>query len=117
MLTKIEIIQQTAKYYSEDTSRRSINKLGNCVYKSENNNKCAFAYWCIEDIILPEENNANDLLDKLGFDILKEEARIENTTFWFDLQFFHDQTEYWDKSGLTILGNLRLDNLLMKYKD
>ena len=104
--TKLEIIEETIAFYTEDISRRSVDEFGNCQYVSENGNVCAFSRCCIDPASLkPYEGYvSNRILSKLGFDCLKPEYRIEDVWFWNRLQNFHDSSKNWNENGLTEKG-------------
>lgn len=130
-MTKLEIIKETADYYSENPSKRGLNiitdSLGNkhpgqYVYITEDGKMCAVGRACINPIdfqysvggqgletLYGEEDNFN--LDPE----LKPEYRGHTPEFWMDLQDFHDISKNWDEKGLTEIGHIHLNQLLEKY--
>lgn len=121
-LTKIEIINETISYYSEDVNRRGLSKTGNCVYLSEDGTMCAVGR-CLKE---PEkfrnlEEEINILLREGKThninDLLKEKYTGHNQLFWEDLQMLHDNNYYWNSDGLTNGGKSKTEELLEKYAD
>lgn len=117
MKTKLEVINETVEYYSQDVSRRAIRPDGySCSYYTESGNMCGVGR-CLEDPIAFKHSysNASYLLDLYGFQILKEEYRIMDTLFWRDIQILHDYTPNWTKEGLSEIGKQRWEELKQKY--
>ena len=116
MLTKAEIIKQTAEYYAENPlERRSLDGYS-CVYNNTTGKKCAFAFWCKDPTTLIEKESADWQIDKFGIGILKDEAQIEDKEFWNDVQEFHDYSLNWTAKGLSDSGESTYKILLEKYK-
>lgn len=124
-MTKLEIIEETVKYYSEDTSRRSTEEK-NCVYLSKNGNKCAFSRCCTEEgveLLHKNEGRSVGVLDctsplylgKEIDDVLKPEYKGHSIDFWRNLQDLHDSENYWDSNGLTKEGLERLKYIKQNY--
>lgn len=120
MKTKLQIIQETADYYSADPSRRAVDD--GCCYYFLDNKKCAIgrlsniarkledvsqAYYTIEDLL------SEKFSDK---QIFKKEYQGHEVKFWSDLQNFHDSEKFWTKTGLSSKGRRRLQALKKKYK-
>jgi hypothetical protein len=121
--TPVQIIEETAAYYSEDVSRRStsINEAGNdvCLYNHPNGNKCAFSRCCEDDVdfSLLEGEGAGTVLESCSINILKSEySKVIAPLFWKELQAFHDSPYKWDSEGLTKRGVEIKENLINKYK-
>lgn len=101
MKSKIEIIEETIAYYEEDPSRRAM--IGtSCAYKTDNGNMCAVGRCLTEQGLAFASEFANES-DVYGLyetnegldDILKEEYRGHELSFWSDLQSLHDTSSYW----------------------
>lgn len=119
-MTKTEIIQETADFYSADTSRRSVKKYGNVCYylHPKTGNNCAVGRCLIDPKIIAESGLNNHAVCDLDLeDMLKPQYLGHSKKFWSDLQLFHDSSRNWDKNGLTELGQADLSGLLGKYKD
>jgi hypothetical protein len=112
MLTKIQIIDKTVEFYSNNPRSLSINS-SQCLYNGPNGEKCAFSRCCTEDSSFNEGESSN-LQD--GANLLPQYSHIPyHDQFWMDLQEFHDTEANWDK-GLTDTGLNRLNKLKEKYK-
>ena len=115
--TRVEIIEETAAFYN-------LNNLSNgddnnsCVYFNETTgNRCAVGR-CLKtdsDAQVSEfnEDGARRLFEMLGFNILKDEYRIEDVVFWDKLQSLHDEEGNWNENGLTQHG-IQYKNYLLK---
>lgn len=120
MKTKIDIINETVAFYSEDVTRRSGDSF-NCSYRNKNGNKCAVGRCLTEkslDFIFEEELNGEAMLDILGkreVEFKPEYSHIKDVGFWQDLQNLHDRSSYWDKDGLTDIGELYVLDIKEKY--
>jgi hypothetical protein len=118
MKTKIEIIEEAANYYN--STKRSVNVFGECVYIGLSGKRCAFSRCCNEDSngYLESVDKKVDKFTYKGvgsledFDsLLKDEYRGHSIEFWESIQMFHDSSCNWDKNGLTEYGNQELERL------
>ena len=116
MKTKLEIINETVAYYSEDVSRRSLD-VNHCLYLNDKGNTCAFSRCCIDPSSLsPHEGEpAHQVLSAIGYDCLKPAYRIEDPAFWTQIQCLHDYHENCSENGLTESGKEFVKNLIEKY--
>ena len=126
--TKKEIILETAAFYGEDPSRRAVvNQDGRakCRYLTEDGRKCAVGRCLIEggkmlsvgivgaisaelvDMAVSEIYNLED--------VLMPEYRGHDTDFWVRLQEFHDCDVHFTDTGLSELGERKLEFLLEQY--
>lgn len=116
MKTKLEIINETAAYYSEDPSRRAISN-GNCVYfDPDTGNMCAVGR-CLNKPSDFKNNKGRScsLINSEGYGIFKEDYKIMDSIFWHSLQNFHDSKRNWDEKGLTPFGKQHLEFLRHTY--
>lgn len=105
-MTKLEIIEETAKSYT--TANRAMDSNGACHYiQPESNNKCAVGR-CMNELGLEFWGKFNgtvaDLVDEMSSPLdsyLKEEYRGHGEQFWRDVQKFHDNSDNWDSKGLS----------------
>ena len=125
-LSKLDIINEIAKKYSQDPSLRAVGDTleGNitfsqiCLYfDPQTGNTCAFGH-CTKH---PEQLR-NDSLNMLTTDntldqLLKPQYHGHDLKFWEDIQRFHDLTEYWTRTSLSAKGQKHLDQLRNRYKD
>lgn len=123
-LTKLQIIQETVDYYSEDTNRRAVTN-GVCSYNSVDNKQCAVGRCLIdpvyfEALVTNHECGSSAIADIEEFsdfeENLKEEYRGNSLDFWTSLQELHDQKENWINGvGLSLRGIQLVDDLKIKY--
>jgi hypothetical protein len=117
-MTKIEIIDETVAFYSEDTTRRSF-KEGRCLYQSADGRKCAYAR-CWKDGVYKEkfERRTVEVLSELGFEpdsLLDEKYHGHSVEFWMDIQVLHDRFYCWNENGLSEEGKIFVQELKEKY--
>lgn len=115
----LNLLDETVKYYSEDTSRRGINKKINsgnfCMYHTPEGNMCAVGRCTIKPKAVQER--WGDLpvfmvIGKYKFNAsLKPEYRGFESWIWKHLQDFHDDKLNWGPSGLTKGGEVHLKTL------
>jgi hypothetical protein len=123
-MTKIEIINETVNFYSEDTSRRSKN-LGKCMYNSGDGRHCAIGRCFLPEYREQSSNfEGNSLgVEELSFNydgldkLLLNEYRGHSTRFWVDLQWIHDNDAFWGEHGLTDKGKDKVQELKERYPD
>ena len=124
----LDMLEDTVKYYSEDTSRRATNPdsgIG-CVYLKEDGKNCAVGRWInYDNFDLQSYNEAYSITDLLKLDYEEDfiytdeelfvpEAQGFHYSFWTDLQDFHDGHKSWDESGLTSEGQTKIDKIKEK---
>jgi hypothetical protein len=111
--TKLEIINETVEYYSQDPENRRAKYDGHCVYQTSDHKMCAFGRvmqnpekyinrisLSIIDII----KNFNSRSFIINPPIVKEEYAGHNRAFWGIIQNLHDNNWYWDKDKLSAIG-------------
>lgn len=122
MKNKIEIIDETVAYYSENPEeRRAFNNSRGCDYLSPTGRMCAVGR-CLES---PQEFMEGGYKDKfvraIGSEILdlnlKEEYRGHEIQFWAKLQSLHDSEKYWNSTGLSVDGENYIKQLKQLYSD
>lgn len=129
MKSRLDIIKETVKYYSEDTSRRGFNKKQEvCVYYDKDTGcKCAVGRYVkdsyLDDLgefegnyenVLYEGYNPTEFFDKRK--VSKEIALDEE--FWSDLQKFHDNSRNFNitkGSRLNVKGDQSVEELIKIY--
>jgi hypothetical protein len=135
-MTKIDIIQETADFYSADTTRRSFLN-GKCVFNGENGTHCAIGRCMLplhqengsfllgntkSLISVIRLNHADKVNDPINIDhtlhdlVLQEKYRGHNYMFWRDLQGLHDTSDNWDEKGLTLIGETAVKELKRIYE-
>lgn len=104
MKTKIEIIEETVKFYTTERNHRSMNN-GDCVYNGENGKHCAVGRCFTQD--LKDEGSSFTYNDSVGVceldemecgldSFLSEEYKGHDLKFWSQLQKLHDMNRFWD---------------------
>lgn len=118
-MTKEEFLLDTIKYYSEDTLRRCVEN-GMCTYSGKTLNKnsdgCAIGRWLNEEVRL--ELDALDNIpvhDDLVYNKLPEWMRNFGKDFLENVQCLHDYDGHWNESGLSQLGNDRVNAMIKDY--
>jgi hypothetical protein len=114
--TKLEIIDETVEYYSQDVSRRAVLPDGQCRYYVSDGRVCAVGKYLMN----PQEfehslGSSTSLFSREGINILKKEYRIEDSSFWYDLQGLHDYSFYWTDIGLSDAGIKEVKRLKEAY--
>lgn len=124
-MTELELLEDTIKYYSENTDRRCISKKG-CYYSPITVNKvgisegCAIGRHLDKDFALEidkmdsDENFLGDSgITSVMYIMLKDDENKSkfpdwmltmNQDFLTEIQALHDDNLYWDKNGLTQEG-------------
>lgn len=117
-MTKLEIIEETVEYYSEDVSRRSTIENGSiCRYINHKGQNCAFSRILTEEgKRVANEYEGDVAISLLGKDVIKEKHFKDGyyhkpDLFYSDLQNLHDLSNYWDEDGLTKNGKLYVKEL------
>ena len=128
-LTKVEIIEETAKFYGEDPiGRRAMSKDGEaCVYLNKKTGcKCGIGRCMLKSILNRLTNS--DMSTGIKSLLLKKDTLIDKILFvryrghdlyfWVEIQNLHDTEYYWKgEEGLTGQGEQYKANLLEKYKE
>ncbi len=108
----IMLLEETVKFYSEDTTRRSMDSTGDCKYFGPDGKKCAVGRW-----IDPNKYNSDfegHTIKSSVMDALVEEKRGYSFLFWNRLQILHDAEENWDENGLTEVGKENLKKIYLQ---
>jgi len=107
MKTKLEILEETVKYYAEDLSRRGYDDVEDeCRYFITKNKMCAIGRVAknpreFEKRFKGESvASIRESLDQF----LKPEYRGHSINFWDELQMLHDTDENWCEEGLSDRG-------------
>jgi hypothetical protein len=119
MKTKIEIINETVKYYSQDVNRRAYDPRYGCVYLTSTGKMCAVG----RCLINPSKGFIGSVssfsrADNTPVDLeteLKPEYRGHGLQFWNVVQALHDNSYYWCNTGLTSAGTAFYKSHLKKY--
>jgi hypothetical protein len=113
MLTKIQIIEETVEFYSNN-SRSKSKDISTCLYNGPNGEKCAFSRCCTQDSFFNEGEQSKDQIDA---NLLPQYSHIPyDDQFWADLQDLHDTGDNWRDKSLTNAGLTHLNKLKKKYR-
>jgi hypothetical protein len=115
-LSKLEIIEETIKFYSEDINRRAL--VGDlCAYNTEDGKHCAVGRCFTEDVKkqgINFEFNTGRGVESFDFQsLLQEQYKGHETYFWRQLQQLHDSigSVYWDENGITESGKQKAERI------
>jgi hypothetical protein len=130
-MTKTQIIEETAEFYSANPQLRGVKPDGlggfYCVYNGKNDAHCALGRCLLPELQAQGENlagnsegpnmlRARNKINSLD-EALQPQYRGHDILFWGDLQFFHDNESNWFTGGITITGQKALSDLLIKYTE
>lgn len=117
-LTKLEILNETINFYSEDINRRAVNEDTACMYNTEDGRHCAVGRCLTQEIQEQGINfdcNTNSVYrlqtDYTLDNILQPQYKGHKTSFWTRLQNLHDESPNWNKEGLSSVGQLCVDRI------
>lgn len=121
-LTKLEILNETISFYSEDTNRRAIDINGTCMYNTIDNKHCAVGRCLTEDI---QSKGIDFIYNTSGVYKLNEEFILDNilqpqykgheSSFWSKLQNLHDEPKHWNENGLTSSGKIFVERIKKEF--
>lgn len=122
MKTKLEIIEETANFYT--LKNRGWNESAkSCEYLTKEGNMCAVGRCLMNALDIPSAyidsgiKELSELHDDGVDGLLKEEYRGHNDDFWMDLQNLHDNASMWTDTGLSEKGKEKVELLKELYKD
>ena len=106
---QLDFLEDTVKYYSEDTSRRAVKFSGGCFYRTDDGRKCAIGRH-IPDELYDVSIENKSICSIIGFECISDELRELGMLFLSDVQELHDSNVYWvSGEGLSIEGGKRVD--------
>lgn len=127
-LTMVEIIEETVKFYGDDTMRRSFrgksDKVGDgvCAYNGINDTHCGVGR-CLTQAALTrdlDEGNSSSVggvwsnIEALDLD-LQPQYRGHTMVFWEAVQRLHDEDAYWNSDGITEIGQRKALGLMSRF--
>ena len=106
---QLDFLEDTVKYYSEDTSRRAVTIGGSCYYRTDDGRKCAIGRHIPDELYdVSIENKGIDSI--IGFECISDELRELGMLFLSGVQDLHDSADYWiSGEGLSIEGGKWVD--------
>lgn len=123
---RLEVLEDTVKYYSEDTNRRCVSasedSVSVCMYSPKSVGKEGISQGCAIGRLLPDAmKDAIDFeFDAINIDTLIEEKDYPipeeiislGLVFLRALQTLHDMDEYWQqRKGLTPKGEVKVQEI------
>lgn len=130
MKSKVEIIEETANYYTSENrgivqnqseTEVNLSNLGTpefCQYYTPDGKMCGVGR-CMINPQRVEERFHDAMVCAMGDtldDHLKPEYRGHFIEFWEAIQNFHDTAKFWNENGLTEEGLTRKNYLIKNYK-
>ena len=125
-MTKLEIIQEVlVDTYGANPSLRGRDKDGNgCLYTTEEGKHCAVGMCMTKKSQLEVGDyfgGVMGLSEKFGNDndidrLLLKKYHGHGNEFWEDMQYFHDNGDCFTETGLSEVGETRIELLKLQYK-
>ena len=102
---QLDFLEDTVKYYSEDTSRRAVTIGGSyCYYRTDDGRKCAIGRH-IPDELYDVSIENKSICSIIGFECISDELRELGMLFLMNVQELHDSDWYWvSGEGLSTEG-------------
>lgn len=114
-----EVVVETIAFYTSNPGLRAVTPTS-CSYLTEDGRMCAVGRCIRPEMLAGLDYNWNQLkrfnirkTPEEKEELLKPEYRGLDEGFWLSLQDWHDQPDNWDEAGLTALGRLEADSLLL----
>lgn len=107
-LKQLALLEDTVKYYSDDTSRRA-SSVQQCYYRYED--KCCAVGRLIPDDCYREWWDEHIIGVQEIFNELPENVQVYTVKFLKELQILHDDDLHWDKNGLTEEGDKYVETI------
>lgn len=125
---RLEILIDTIRYYSEDVSRRCVRPNGWCKYSGEtlgiDSDGCAIgrllspeARKKLDEIFLGSVDVYGILSNERSKRLIPEHIYELGEDFLKSLQELHDESSYWDSSGLTSIGSGKVNRIKQHFID
>ena len=115
VLTAVEIILETVEYYSVNPIERRSIKGNMCLYEGPNGQKCAYSRCWKEGVYKPEFENFDAYAIGNPDLVVEEKYKGQSNEFWICLQRLHDGDQFWDKKGLTKIGEDFVNRLIKRF--
>lgn len=116
---KFEVLEDTIKYYSEDSeARRCSSTSSQCYYSPEKANKpesdgCAIGRLLEPELRIELDKLPPSSINEKIFSQLPDNIKILGVRFLSRLQKLHDESGNWNKNGLTFVGGMRANDIKM----
>ena len=110
-MTRLEFLEDTVAYYSEDVNRRAVVN-GTCCYRTEDGRCCAIGRF-IEDKDYDESFEDHRIMDI--FNKLSQELQSLDKSFLSAVQDLHDDSGCWNTEVLSDEGLKCVEFIKYKY--
>ncbi len=118
---RLEFLDETVAFYSEDTSRRALQNRA-CKYRTDDGKKCAIGRVIPDELYTPaidalKNSSVYYIIDNPNLCyIIPLSIRELGANFLFKVQRFHDMDHYWGPvSGLTSDGLNEYNAIKLEY--
>lgn len=112
---RLGFLEDTVRYYSENVSRRALDKNGQCKYKTEDGRKCAIGRYIINDEMCEalDCSTANTVhsIFKYNSNFLPKNIIDLGSMFLSEIQKLHDVNFHWNLKGLTKSGKEKVKEI------
>jgi hypothetical protein len=100
---QLDFLEDTVKYYSEDTSRRAVTISGCYYYRTDDGRKCAIGRF-IPDDLYNEKIEEHGIDEIFKYECIPNELKELGVKFLYDIQYLHDNDFNWENCGLSSEG-------------
>lgn len=116
---RLEFLEDTVKYYSEDVSRRALDSQGSCRYITEDGRRCAIGRFIIEDhmceVLDNSKSNTVWSIFKFCPHFLPKHILDLGSDFLGSIQLLHDGIFYWHLKGITGEGKEYVEKIKTEF--
>lgn len=107
---RLEFLNDTVNYYSEDVTRRAVDCYEICVYFDETTkNKCAIGRFIDENILKSKIQLFGSVARNEIFELLPKNIQELEKRFLMEMQFLHDNSDNWNENGLSEQGKHQVE--------
>lgn len=127
-MSRIGLLLSTIEYFGVDSEhRRCVSDNGGCFYSPERSKNSATTEGCaIGRLLTPDVQKAFDRSRSSAINTVATDPRLKilmpkwlqnmPVDFLLDVQDLHDNKDYWDKFGLSLIGKGRVQYIINKHK-
>ncbi len=113
--TELDILSDMLIYYTGSSKRRAITLGGGCFYLTDDGRMC------VAGRHLKNPSKHKDILSYISSSrmnyptCMHESVRHINMFFFRIMQTLHDKSDYWNAKSLTVLGKVKLNEIIEDY--
>lgn len=111
---RLDFLNETVSYYSEDISRRSISNSFSCEYLTDDGKMCAIGRHIPKNKYNKSIENLTVNSDEV-FSLLPKRIKNLGQFFLCHIQTLHDSDECWDENGITETGYEKINNIKLEF--